>query len=84
MPVIKSAMKRVKTNAKANKRNVAQRSLAKTAIKKFLQAKKNGSKNLGATYKDAISAIDRAKSKGLIKANKAKRQKSHLTKKFNK
>ncbi|QBP17928.1 30S ribosomal protein S20 [Acetilactobacillus jinshanensis] len=84
MPVIKSAIKRVRTNANAKQRNVAQRSKAKSAIKKFLTAKKAGSKDLGASYKSAISAIDRAKSKGLIKANKAKRQKSHLAKQFNK
>lgn len=84
MPVIKSAIKRVRTNAKANKRNVAQRSVTKSTIKKFLKAEKAGSKNVGNAYKDAISAIDRAKSKGLIKANKAKRQKSHLAHKFNK
>lgn len=84
MPVIKSAMKRVKTSAKANLRNTAQRSAAKTAIKKFLKAHKAGAKNVNDTFKNAISAIDRAKSKGLIKTNKAKRQKSHLAKMFNK
>ena len=84
MPVIKSAIKRVKTNRKANRRNVAQRSAAKSAIKKFLMAKKSGSKDLKNSYRSAISAIDHAKSKGLIKANKAKRNKSHLAKMLNK
>ena len=84
MPVIKSAIKRVRTNAKANKRNVAQRSAAKSTIKKFLNAEKNGSKNVKGAFNNAISAVDRAQSKGLIKKNKASRQKSHLTKMFNK
>ena len=84
MPVIKSAMKRVKTNAKANRRNVAQRSATKSTIKKFLKAKQSGSKGLKNSFRVAIGAIDRAKSKGLIKANKAKRNKSHLAKMLNK
>lgn len=84
MPVIKSAKKRMKTNAKANLRNVAEMSATKSTVKAFLAAKKNGSKNVKGAFNDALSAIDRAKSKGLIKANTASRKKSHLTKLFNK
>ncbi|GLB46987.1 30S ribosomal protein S20 [Philodulcilactobacillus myokoensis] len=80
MPVIKSAIKRAKTNVKANKRNTAQVSKMRDAIKKFMKSSKNDEN----VYRDAISAVDHAKSKGLIKANKADREKSHMSAKFNK
>ncbi|MFN1208346.1 30S ribosomal protein S20, partial [Enterococcus lactis] len=38
MPVIKSAIERVKTNEKANKRNASQLSKMRTAVKKFEKA----------------------------------------------
>ena len=56
----------------------------RTAVKKFDKAKVAGAENLDDLYKAAISAIDRAHSKGLIKANKAARDKSRLTARYNK
>ncbi len=79
MPVIKSAIERVKTNRKAEARNAAQLSKYRTAVKKFEKANLDGSKDAKDLYIQAISAIDHAKSKGLIKANKAARDKSRLT-----
>ena len=67
MPIIKSAIERVRTSEKAQARNASQMS-----------------ENLDDLYKAAISAIDRAHSKGLIKANKAARDKSRLTARYNK
>ncbi|MEJ6400758.1 30S ribosomal protein S20 [Nicoliella lavandulae] len=84
MPVIKSAIKRVKTNEKAEKENIVQKSAMRNAIKKFEKAQAAGSDNLEETFRNAISKIDHVKSKGLIKANKASRDKSRLTKLFNK
>ncbi|UQS86471.1 30S ribosomal protein S20 [Nicoliella spurrieriana] len=84
MPVIKSAIKRVKTNEKAEKENIVQKSAMRNAIKKFEKAQATGSDNLEETFKAAISKIDHVKSKGLIKANKASRDKSRLTRLFNK
>ena len=79
MPIIKSAIERVRTSEKAEARNASQLSKMRTAIKKFDKAKLAGADNLDDLYKTAISAIDRAHSKGLIKANKAARDKSRLS-----
>ena len=82
MPIIKSAIERVRTSEKAEARNASQLSKMRTAIKKFDKAKLAGADNLDDLYKSAISAIDRAHSKGLIKANKAARDKSRLSARY--
>lgn len=76
MANIKSAKKRVVLNGKQNERNVSQRSTMRTAVKIFESAPSEE------TYKKASSAIDSAKSKGLIHANKAARDKSRLAAKL--
>ncbi|MCP9328437.1 30S ribosomal protein S20 [Liquorilactobacillus satsumensis] len=78
MPIIKSAIKRVTTNEKANVRNAAKLSATRSAVKKFENAKTAGADNVDELYKAAVKAINQAKSKGLIKANKAARDKSRL------
>ncbi len=78
MPIIKSAIERVKTNEKANARNSAELSKMRTAIKKFEKAKTAGAEDVEKLYRAAVSAVDRAHSKGLIKANKAARDKSRM------
>lgn len=78
LPIIKSAIKRMGTNEKANAKNSAQASAMRTAIKKFEAAKTENADNVEELYRTAVSAIDKAKSKGLIKANKAARDKSRL------
>ena len=60
MPIIKSAIERVRTSEKAEARNASQLSKMRTAIKKFDKAKLAGADNLDDLYKVAISAIDRA------------------------
>lgn len=82
MPIIKSAIERVRTSEKAEARNASQLSQMRTAIKKFDKAKLAGADNIDDLYKVAISAIDRAHSKGLIKANKAARDKSRLSARY--
>jgi small subunit ribosomal protein S20 len=83
MPQIKSAIKRVKTAEKANLRNNSQRSAMRSAIKNFETVVANKGDNQEELYRTAARAIDMAKSKGLIKANKASRDKSRLSKKVN-
>ncbi|HIZ95342.1 MAG TPA: 30S ribosomal protein S20 [Candidatus Ligilactobacillus excrementavium] len=78
MPIIKSAMNRVKTNEKANVRNTAQLSEMRSAVKKFENAKTAGADNVEELFNQAVSAVDKAHSKGLIKANKAARDKSRM------
>jgi small subunit ribosomal protein S20 len=84
MPNIKSAKKRVITNAKKRDNNILTKSSMKTAIKKSEKAIKSGDKaQADETLKVALKRIDKAQSKGLIKKNAAARQKSRLTKKTN-
>lgn len=82
MPNIESAIKRVRTNELANAKNSSQLSTMRTAIKKFEQAVEAGAEDVVAFYQDAVKAIDRAESKGLIHKNKANRDKSRLSKKI--
>lgn len=78
MPIIKSAIERARTNVKANERNSAQLSSMRTAVKKFEKAVTSHDEKASDLYKVASSAVDRAASKGLIKANKASRDKSRM------
>lgn len=83
MPIIKSAIKRVKVNEKAHDKNASQMSAMRTAVKNCENAITSGSKDVEDLFNKAISAIDRAKAKGLIKANKAARDKSRLAARYN-
>ncbi|MDR1473116.1 MAG: 30S ribosomal protein S20 [Lactobacillales bacterium] len=82
MPNIKSAIKRVSTNNAANKRNSAQKTAMRTAIKKFKTAVASNADNIQELYKAASSAIDRAKTKGLVHKNNASRNKARLASKL--
>lgn len=82
MPNIESAIKRVRTNEKANKQNSAQISAMRTAIKKFEKAVEAKAENTEELFKQATRSIDMAQSKGLIHKNKANREKSRLASKL--
>lgn len=79
MANIKSQKKRILTNEKSRQRNMAVRSRMKTMIKGAMTAieSKDGEK-ISATVPAALSAIDRAASKGVIHPNSAARKKSSL------
>ncbi|MDR0299247.1 MAG: 30S ribosomal protein S20 [Streptococcaceae bacterium] len=76
MANIKSSIKRAELNNIQNERNTAQRAAMRTAVKKF------EADPTVENLKAASSALDSAKSKGLIKANKASRDKSRLASKL--
>lgn len=76
MANIKSAIKRAELNVKRNEKNSAQKSAMRTAIKAF---EANPTQEL---FRAASSSIDKAKSKGLIHANKAGRDKARLAAKL--
>jgi small subunit ribosomal protein S20 len=81
MPNIKSAKKRMRSNAKKADVNTLVSSSMKTAIKKFEKEvaagnKEEASKNLNI----ALQRIDKAHNSGLVHKNKAARLKSRLTK----
>lgn len=81
MPNIKSAKKRVLTNAKKGIANKSQIASVKTAIKNVEKEAKQGNKETTAEkLKVAVKTIDKACSSGLLHKNKAAREKSRLTK----
>ena len=85
MPNIKSAKKRVKTDAIKKERNRDKIASMRTAMKKVKLASKQGDKNLAEeNLKVANKKIDKAVKSGLVHKNKVDREKSRLTKKVNK
>ena len=74
MPIIKSAIKRVKQAAVRNERNVATKRAIKAAVKAF-EAKPSSE-----TLSKAQSEIDKAVKKNLIHKNTAARRKANLSK----
>ena len=85
MANIKSAKKRIRVTARRQARNKHIKSTTKTAIKKVVTAAAGSEKAAAqAALKNAISAIDKAASKGVYHKNTASRKKSRLTKMINK
>ena len=81
MPNIKSAKKRMRSNAKKSDVNTLITSSMKTAIKKFEKEVKAGNKEQASNNLNiAVQRIDKAMSSGLVHKNKAARLKSRLTK----
>jgi small subunit ribosomal protein S20 len=74
MPIIKSAIKRMKQTAKRRARNVGIKSDVKTAVKAFM------AKPTSEGLSKAHSELDTAVKKKLIKKNTAARRKSNLAK----
>ncbi|MCL4353806.1 30S ribosomal protein S20 [Patescibacteria group bacterium] len=72
MPVIKSAIKKLRQDKKREKANKRWENLLKSAVKK---AKKNPSQS---SLKLAVSLTDKASKKNIIHKNKAARLKSQL------
>jgi len=77
---IKSAKKRAKQTIVRNQRNVAQRSMLRTHVKKVIKAIEAGN---AAAAQQAFTAaepiLDRMSARGLIHKNKAARHKSRLS-----
>lgn len=85
MPNIKSAKKRVKTDALKREQNKSEKVSMRTAIKKAKVEIKNGNKEaVDNNVKTALKKIDKAIASGLIHKNKAARDKSKLMKAANK
>lgn len=81
MPNIKSAIKRVKVNEKANAANTQAKSAMRTTVKKAEAAVATSAENAQELLKAAYKSLDKAASKGLIHKNAAARKKSRLAKK---
>lgn len=74
MPIIKSAVKRMKQTVKRRERNVATKRDIKSAVKSFIE------KPTAAGLSKAQSEIDTAVKKNLISKNTAARRKANLAK----
>ncbi len=84
MPNIKSAKKRMRSNAKKADVNTLVYASMRTAVKKFEKEVKAGNKEAASQNLNiAIQRIDKAKTSGLVHQNKAARLKSRLTKMMN-
>jgi small subunit ribosomal protein S20 len=82
---IKSQIKRIKTNEKAQLRNKSARSSIKTAIRRFKDALAAGDqKVIAEELRIASKSLDTAVSKGVIHANAAANRKSAMAKQANK
>lgn len=80
----RSAIKRIKIAERNRRRNVAIKSSIKTAIKKFEKILASGNmEEARVAFRNAISALDKGVSKGVIHRNKAARKKSRLASKIN-
>ena len=80
MANIKSAKKRAKQTVVRNSRNVAQRSMLRTAVKKVVKAlDANDAAGAETAFASAQPLLDRMAARGLIHRNKAARHKSRLT-----
>jgi small subunit ribosomal protein S20 len=77
MPHHKSAEKRVRTNDKARRSNLAVKSRVRTAVRRVREAKSR--KDAQARLESALSVLDRAAQKGVIHRTTASRNKSRLT-----
>ncbi|MCX6448371.1 MAG: 30S ribosomal protein S20 [Actinobacteria bacterium] len=81
MANIKSQIKRVKTNNKAQARNKSVSSSIKTAVRKFREAAAKGdATTTTAELRAASKALDIAVSKGVIHRNTAANKKSSMAK----
>lgn len=84
MPNIKSAKKRVEIIRTRTMRNVRIKSVLRTTIRKFEVAMNASSEETTAKLRNAVRAIDRAVTRGILHKNTAARKKSRLMKRFNK
>ncbi|HUC20622.1 MAG TPA: 30S ribosomal protein S20, partial [Candidatus Polarisedimenticolaceae bacterium] len=84
MPIIKSAIKRVKQSAKRRSHNLQVKRAIHQDVRAFTDALSSGdTKATTETLRAAISEIDRAVKKGTIHRNTASRRKSRLQKQAN-
>ena len=80
MPNIKSAKKRVLVNESNRIENKKIRKAYREAVKAFEVAVENKAKDAEDLFKKAVSEVDKAWSKGVLKRNTADRKKAYLAK----
>ena len=77
-----SALKRVRQNERRRVRNRGVRSQVRTAVKTARTALGSGGSDLRAAVNEAIRALDKAVTKGVIHRNTAARKKSALARRL--
>ena len=77
-----SALKRMRQNERRRLRNRAVRSKVRTAVKTARTALATPSGETGASVADAVRALDKAVTKGVIHRNTAARKKSALVRRL--
>lgn len=82
MPNMDQTIKRQRQDVKKRETNQSKVTSMRSAKKKFLTAVDTDADNTRDLYENAVKAIDKAASKGLIHENKAARDKSRLSKKL--
>lgn len=83
MPIIKSAIKRVRQSSKRRQRNNALKQAVRLDSKAVLLALGNDTETVATALRAAASQIDRAVKKGALHKNTAARRKSRLAKLVN-
>lgn len=81
MPITKSVEKRVRQSEKRHKQNQNYKSAMRTAVRRVMAAETQ--EEAEPLYRQAVSKIDKAASKGIIHKNKAAREKSKITRHLN-
>jgi len=79
----RSAIKRMKQNERRRQRNRAARSTIRSSLKAARTALAGKSPDSASTVHEAIRALDRAVSRGVVHRNTAAHKKSGLTRKLN-
>jgi small subunit ribosomal protein S20 len=78
-----SALKRARQTVKRTDRNRASSSRLRTAMRSMRESLEKGDKTAAAqTYRETVSALDKAIQKGVLHENTASRYKSRLSKRL--
>ncbi|MBI1740195.1 MAG: 30S ribosomal protein S20 [Candidatus Koribacter versatilis] len=78
-----SALKRARQTVKRTERNRASASRLRTALRSMRESLEKGDKAAaGQTYRETVSALDKAIQKGVLHENTASRYKSRLSKRL--
>jgi small subunit ribosomal protein S20 len=78
-----SALKRARQTEKRTARNRANSSQLRTALRSLRESLEKGDKTAaGQTYRETVSALDKAIQKGVLHENTASRYKSRLAKRL--
>ena len=78
-----SALKRARQTEKRTVRNRANSSQLRTALRSLRESLEKGDKTAaGQTYRETVSALDKAIQKGVLHENTASRYKSRLSKRL--